>query len=119
MIDISFSQRNSSLIAEPWYRYEADGNIGNFEIEIPGVTKENVNIEVDGHKLVVVGRRFKKQLVVKQNARESGRGFELTMPRSPRERERAIGSLHCNLLLAYISCEQGGENSGDVDKKEH
>lgn len=63
MIDASSGQKNSSAIVEPSYWYEANGKVGNFEIEMPGVTKENVKVEVNGHKLVVVGRRFKEQLV--------------------------------------------------------
>lgn len=68
MLDMTESDTQSTHTVEPSYRYEADATAGHFEIELPGVAKENVSIEVHENKLVVKGKRFKKNVMGAQGA---------------------------------------------------
>lgn len=63
MLDMTDSASKSAHTVEPSYRYEADEKAGHFEIEMPGVSKENLSIEVHDNKLFVRGKRFKKSLI--------------------------------------------------------
>lgn len=62
MLDMTESDSRSTHTVEPSYRYESDDTAGHFEIEMPGVAKENLSIEVHDNKLFVKGKRFKRSL---------------------------------------------------------
>lgn len=59
---------------EPSYSYESDDKGAHFEIEMPGVTKDNLSIEVKGHKLVVSGKRFKKVMLAQKHKETTENG---------------------------------------------
>lgn len=59
----NMADNEDSPTVEPSYSYESDDKGAHFEIEMPGVPKDNVSIEVKGHKLIVSGKRFKKTLI--------------------------------------------------------
>lgn len=63
MLDVS---DGTSHTVEPSYSCRADDKAAHFEIEMPGVSKENISIDLEGHKLVVKGKRFRKQLISNQ-----------------------------------------------------
>lgn len=55
-----------SPTVEPSYSFESDDKGSHFEIEMPGVNKDNLSIEIKGHKLVVSGKRFKRVMLGQQ-----------------------------------------------------
>ncbi|CDF40296.1 Heat Shock Protein 20, HSP20 [Chondrus crispus] len=67
MLDMTESGARSTHTVEPSYRYEADGEAAHFEIEIPGVSKDNLSVEVHDNKLTVRGKRFRRPLIEKKD----------------------------------------------------
>lgn len=63
MMDMADRDSDTPSTVEPSYTFESDEHGAHFEIEMPGVSKENVSIEAVGHKLIVKGKRFKKHLI--------------------------------------------------------
>lgn len=53
--------RAGARTIEPSYVYEADDTTARFEIELPGVARDGLSIEVNEHKLTVRGKRFRKR----------------------------------------------------------
>lgn len=78
MLDISDPTGGTSQSIEPSYSYHADDRAAYFEIEMPGVSKGNISIEVEGFKLIVKGKRFRKQLTANQGTtvEEEGQKIE-------------------------------------------
>ncbi|CDF33220.1 Heat Shock Protein 20, HSP20 [Chondrus crispus] len=67
MLDMTESGPRSTHTVEPSYRYEADSAAAHFEIEIPGVSKDNLSVEVHENKLTVRGKRFCRPLIEKKD----------------------------------------------------
>lgn len=63
MMDMTDSESGPTSTVEPSYTFESDEKGAHFEIEMPGVSKENISIEAAGHKLIVKGKRFQKHLI--------------------------------------------------------
>lgn len=64
---MSDTESGTSSTIEPSYSFQSDENGAHFEIELPGVAKDDISIEAVGHKLVVKGKRFKKHLIGHQD----------------------------------------------------
>lgn len=67
---------------------ESDEDGSYFEIELPGVSKDGMSIEVVDNKLVVSGRRFKKHRAGKDDTiveEEGEEGKEATMHASTKK----------------------------------
>lgn len=79
----------STHTVEPSYRYESDDTAGHFEIELPGVAKENLSIEVHGNKLIVKGKRFKKNLAGALDAAMKDEGQNGDQDETPKEQAPA------------------------------
>lgn len=61
LIDITDPSSQTVPTVEPSYTYESDSHLAHFEIELPGVAKEDISVDINAHKLIVKGNRFKKQ----------------------------------------------------------
>lgn len=63
MLHMTDTDSRSSDTVEPSYRYEATHTAGYFEIDMPGVSREDLSVEVHDNKLCVRGKRFRKELI--------------------------------------------------------
>lgn len=69
-LDVSDPMSHTVPTVEPSYSYESDNSHAHFEIELPGVAKEDVSVDINAHKLIVKGRRFKKEFLTEDISQE-------------------------------------------------
>lgn len=67
LLDIADQSPRSSATVEPSHSFEDEEKTWHLEIEMPGVARENISIQVDGYNLIVKGKRFRKQLGTAKN----------------------------------------------------
>lgn len=70
--DLSTTGNNHTI--EPSYRFESDSKEAFLEVELPGVEKEDISVDVNNHHLTVTAKRIKETLLGKQE--ENGDGMK-------------------------------------------
>lgn len=56
---------------EPSYRFESDSKEAFLEVELPGVAKEDISVDVNNHHLTVTAKRAKQSLLQKNKKKET------------------------------------------------
>lgn len=50
---------STARLVRPQYRYETTPDCAYLEVDLPGVKKHDLKVEVEGHKLFITGKRYK------------------------------------------------------------
>lgn len=80
-LNITESDRGHTRRIEPTFTVESDEDGAHFEIELPGVCKEDISIEAENNTLTVSAKRFKKHRTGKDDTvveEEGNDGAEAT-----------------------------------------
>lgn len=59
---------------EPSYRFESDSKEAYLEVELPGVEKEDISVDVNNHHLTVTAKRVKESLLQTKKTTEEENG---------------------------------------------
>ena len=66
------SSRGTTI--EPSYRYESDSKHAMLEVELPGVCRDDITVDVNNHHLTVSAKRAKTTLLGRSAGKEDGNG---------------------------------------------
>lgn len=61
---------------EARYRYNRDEKEGRLQVELPGVAKKDTTIEVEGHTLTIIGKRFEARMEGSSEQEEGEKGMD-------------------------------------------
>lgn len=69
-----FDMPSENHAIEPSYRFESDSKEAYLEVELPGVEKEDISVDVNNHHLTVTAKRVKESLldIKKTGGEENG-----------------------------------------------
>lgn len=59
---------------EPSYRFESDSKEAFLEVELPGVAKDDISVDVNNHHLTITAKRSKRSLLQKKKTDENQNG---------------------------------------------